>query len=151
MSRSTRNLLLFALLLGAVYSYFFSDWFKTKSIRIFAQNRSLPGAAAEGATTAPVTFAFEAPISLTRLQVLKLDPQTKAKTATAVWQVETKTNSAPVRGFVYGSHIQGMSAPKECPTAEPLLPNTPYVLVVDAGKIHSEVQFTPVAPEPAVQ
>lgn len=137
-------------MLGVAYASFFSDWFKTKSIRIFAQNRSLPGASAEGATTAPVTFAFEEPLALTRLQVVKVDPKTKAKTASAVWKLESKTNSAPVRGFAYGSHIQGMTAPKECLNAEPLLPDVAYVLVVEAGRIHSEVQFTPVAPEPSV-
>ena len=137
-------------MLGAAYAYFFSDWFKPKSIRIFAQNRSLPGAALPGATVAPVTFAFDQPIEMTRLMVVKADTKTKMKTSLVVWKLESKTNSVPLRGIAYGGRVQGMSAPKEYPSAEPLLPGIPYVLVIEAGRIHGEVEFTPAAPEPDV-
>ena len=53
---------------------------------------------------------------------------------------ETKSK-APIKAIVYGYPVKGMKPAIERTRPEPLQPNVPYVLFVEAGKVKGQTNF----------
>lgn len=145
MTRSNNFLIAAAVLLGGIYCYFFTDWFKVRIIQIIPQNRPMLGATRPTGSVCPVTFMLEQPYQLTSVSVYSVSSLQTNKNSTAVWKLTAKPNSKPIRGFAYGSSIPGM-APGRVPAApEELVANVPYRIVLEAAKAKGQADFVPVA------
>src|SRR3954469_18502841 len=139
MTRNSYVLIALAALLGAAYAYFFTDWFTHETIQIIPQIR--PGRASNAKRSGdtppvyPVSFSFDGKYKLTSVKVVSADDMKTNKYANPVWPLVSESNPAPVKAILYGSPIKGLkpSVPQMSP--EPLQPDVPCVLFIEAGKI----------------
>ncbi|MDB6031895.1 MAG: hypothetical protein JWM16_2233 [Verrucomicrobiales bacterium] len=144
MSRNLIALLLVLVLLGTGYAWM-NDWFRKPPIQIIAQVRpnrvSAIPRADEGVAVYPVSFALDGKYNLTSVKVLSVDDVKTNKYPEALWHLISDSNSIPTKSFLYGQKIPGMkpSVPRGHP--QPLQPNTPYMLVIEAGKLQGKTNF----------
>ena len=144
-------------LLG-VYAFYFSGWFTPKQMLIEHSIRGgVPERGAMGRVEKAdkamnvVTFAFDGKYSLTAVKVVPLAEFQTNKYAHPLWQLVTESNSIPMKAIVYGMRIRGMRPKVKGADADPLEANVTYRLIVEAGKIVGEHDFTPSQPITPVQ
>ncbi|MDX1953802.1 MAG: hypothetical protein SFY81_16655 [Verrucomicrobiota bacterium] len=142
MTKSNIFLVTLAVLLAAVYSYYFTDWFKKPTIQIIAA--SVPvGPLVQGGETQPVQFTFDKKYALTSIKVISSIALHTNKLATPAWHLTTQSNSVPLRGFRYGFPIPGMTNSSIKRGCDQLQPLTPYTIIVEAGKARGQAEFLP--------
>lgn len=146
MTRGNGFVAVAVILFAGLYAYFFTDWFKKKTIEIVPQNRPF-GITREGSAVNPISFTMNGEYKLTRVKVVPVAALSE-KTPLPVWDLVTTTNSAPVRGFLYGLPIDGMKDSKLLAKAEDLIPDVPYRIFVEAGRAKGQADFKPVAATP---
>ena len=143
------------ILVGAVvvliglYAAFFTEWFRPKTINIEHSVRLQREAYVGGRRIDPtgkqplgnVTFALHHRYKLTSVKVLPLAGYATNKFTPPVWELVSKSGSAPVEGFSYGMNIPGMTPGMLTPTPDPLEPGVAYKLVVTAGAVTGEHDF----------
>ena len=144
------TLVLFTLLLGGVYVYFFTDLFKPKhAIQIYAQVRPMLANMRHSGRNSdlpksempPVTFTLDDEYSLTEIKVVPADEYKTNKYAHPVWHMITDSSSSPTKGLIYGSKVKGMKPSIPRGRAIPLEADTGYLLLIEAGKSKGEVNF----------
>jgi hypothetical protein len=54
----------------------------------------------------------------------------------------TSSNSVPTKGFVYGMDVPGMHSSVNGASADPLDPHQTYRLLVEAGSLKAQHDFT---------
>lgn len=129
MNKQTLFLISVAVLLGAAYVYFFTDWFRAEKIRIKFRNN-------------PEVFVFDPPVDVTSIKVFRVSELATNKYAHPMWNLVATNKAASVRAFIYGAPVPGMKPAIDKTKAEPLEPNQSYKLVVEAGKATGEKEFT---------
>ena len=135
------------LTVAGIYLYLYKDSFKKPSIQISHTIRP-PGFSRRrpaNPTDEPVNlinFGLGGDYKLTSVKVVSIPELKTNQYAHPVWELTTESNSAPVRVITYGLHIRGMHPPVKGATADPLTPNIPYRLYVEAGPIKGEHEFT---------
>ena len=145
MSRNGYVLLVVAALLGAAYVYFFTDLFSKETIQIIPQIR--PGRPSNVSRSGDlpavysVSFSFDGKYQLTSVKVVSADDLRTNKYANPLWHLVSDSNSPPTKAIVYGHPIKGMKPKIERTRPEPLQPNVPYVLFIEAGKIKGQTNF----------
>ncbi len=127
-------------LLGARYLYAFTDWLVPKRIQIVALNRPGLGAAVRRAVS-PVSFVLNGKYRLTRLEVVPLTAHEIRPHTPPAWELTSKSNSVPIQGFLYGQRVPGMKPAPSVAEADPLLPDTTYRLLLEAGRAKGQVDF----------
>ncbi|MBA4146519.1 MAG: hypothetical protein H0X66_00270 [Verrucomicrobia bacterium] len=134
MNKKTLTLISVALVLGAVYLVKFTDWFAEKNIQIlFRMYKGQP------------FFGLEnKEYHLTSIKVVKVEEASTNKYAPALWHVvaaDPEKGSAGLTDFIYGQKIDGMgpAIPEMTPT--PLVKNTNYRILLEAGKVKGEREF----------
>lgn len=138
-----KNILLVAVLLAliAVYAVFFTDWFKTKTIKVFYTYREV-----EHVRTRKdlpyILFLTAGRYRLTEVKVVSLADFQKNPTAPSLWHLVSDSNSIPVKEFVYGQHIHGMRAPIGGEYPSGLETNVVYRLLLSAGGVKGHVDFS---------
>lgn len=133
-----------AVLLGAVYAAFFTDWFSAAPIRI--GSRIFPG---RGAGSSRIVFYLDREYKLSSIKVLNDATAESDPKAAMMWQLTATTNAVAVADFGYGEKIKGMKLPLGADPAKPLVPGTRYRLVVASGKKIGTYGFSlPHAPAP---
>lgn len=140
MTRQNLVLMTVALLLGAVYVYFFTDWMRRPRIQMISQlrpYRPLQGQAA----VYPLSIAFDAKYRLSSVKVVKVAEYETNKNCQPVWHLVSATNSAPVRGFLYGKMIPGMHLAKTNYTPQGLEPGANYRMIIESGRAIGELDF----------
>ncbi len=142
MSRGNLFLIPLAVLLAALYAFFFTDWFQTKTIQIVPQNRPAAFWRSRSPVNA-VSFTLDGTYKLTSVKVVLLSAFETNKHTVPVWHLISTSNSVPSRGFLYGMPIQGMKPSKLKSKADLLIPNTTYRLFVEAGKAKGAIDFRP--------
>src|SRR5437879_1321607 len=105
MTRKSSILLCIALGLGALYIFYFTDFFRRQTIQIIPQTRPV---SRPGAQTYPVTFSLDGKYRLTEIKVVPLQAYKTNKLAMPLWHLVSSSNSAPTHGFLYGMRIKGM-------------------------------------------
>lgn len=131
MNKRAAILIFATLLLAIFYVYKFTDWFQEKKIHILSRTKK------DG-----IFFGLEdKEYPLTQIKVVRVDEIATNKYAHAMWHLVAESNSAPVTDFVYGLPIPGMKPAVTQTVAEPLLPNVPYRILVEAGKLKGEKDF----------
>jgi len=154
MSKNFVVLSVIAVILGAVYIYAFTDLFYKPTIQIIpvprpgrvGNMRADPGQPA----TAPMSFNFDGKYEFTSVKVVSADDVKTNKYPTPLWHLVADTKSIPTRSLVYGVRPKGMKPAVPRSEAMPLLPDTEYIVMIEAGKLHSQTSFFPRA-QPGAQ
>ena len=129
-----------AVVLFAVYAANFTDWFKSKSIRI--SYRGTPSSGARNASVIPVTFMLNEEYKLTSIKVFTAEELRQRKYPRPIWHLVSITNPVPVTDFQYGGTVKGMRLADAKAGPEPLKPDETYKVVVEAGKkLRGEREF----------
>jgi hypothetical protein len=154
-SRVETLLVLFVVALLCVYVCFFTSCFRVApmhiehSVREFvpvARNRAQAAATKPAAVAYVTTFALDRDFKIKSIRVVTLaDWQAKGKNARDLWHLvaDAKAGGAqPTRAIVYGGDVPGLIpyVPSMQPT--PLEAGVTYHLVVDAGRVVGEHDFT---------
>lgn len=136
-----------ALLLGATYVYFFTDWFNKQTIQIMFYIRpnrpaNIPRQP-KSPPVYPVSFMLRGKYKLTSVKVVSAEEFATNKYANPLWHLVSVSDSGsrPAKSFVYGGQIPGMKPAPAHERAEPLEPDVPYLLMVEAGKIKGCTNF----------
>jgi hypothetical protein len=141
MNKRTAFLIGAALVLAAVYLFAFTDWMAPKKIQIMW--RDVPGRGGRGSGST-LAFYLDAKYTLTSVKVFSTDEARTNKYPRALWHLVSETNSTPIEEFAYGSLIGGMKPDIPHSEPEPLLPNAPYKIIIEAGKkLKGELTFNP--------
>lgn len=136
-----RTIFSIILLLGVVGFYFYkNDFFRKPPIEITPSIR--PGQVSRlNPDVYPVSFMLDGKYRLTDLKVVSLDDAKTNKYPRPIWHMISDSASQPTKIIVYGAPIRGMkpSVPRARP--EPLQPNIPYRLMLEAGDQKGQVDF----------
>lgn len=136
-----------AVLVAGIYIFVYADWFKPAQVQIF--HRLTAGRPFRGRrhlqTIAPeltVSFGLEQKLKLTEVKVVPLVAGETSKEALAVWHLVSKSNSVPVKGFLYGDYIHGMEPYVNGTRPHPLETNVTYRLYIKAGSVWGQHDFS---------
>ena len=149
-SRKEIILIVLVVVLGGVYVWGFTDWFRTKFIRVEHTVRSLREAWTSGGQRVDpagkmlndVTFSLHKDYRLTSVRVVPLAEFRTNRYPHAVWHLVCKAGAPPVNGFAYGTPIPGMTLAAPNTEAQPLEPGVEYRLLVEAGSIKGTNDFS---------
>ena len=136
------KIVLLVFLLGAVI-YYWSALSKPPKIRIFytLHARQVPRPTNPNINPPRlVAFGMDQPYEVTSVKVVPLAEWTTNKLAHPLWHLIVKTNSPPIKAFLYGQQIGGMESFSGA-RAEPLSTNVDYLLLIEAGQQHGECNF----------
>jgi hypothetical protein len=133
--------LIVVLALAAVYAFYFTDWFKPKTVQIFHTVREMHFRRKPTDGTVALFFGLNKQIKLTEIKVVPLIEFEKNPDVLPVWHLVSSSNSVPVRDFPYGRNIRGMKPAVPGSEAGLLETNIVYRLFVTAGKIKGQHDF----------
>lgn len=137
---SKKNIILFLVLisLGALYIVYFTELFQKPVISISARPRVSRGTT--GAANS-VSFSFDRRCELTEVKVISAAEFATNKYARAYWHLISETNSAPVKGLLYGETLKGMKPKIPKMKAEPLISGETYRLIIRTENHSGQVDF----------
>ncbi len=137
------------LAVAGLYLYMYGDDFRKATIQISHTIRPKAWAfthpspnAADSEDVNAITFRLEHSYKLTSIKVISIPEAETNKYPHPLWELASDSNSVPTQAFSYGMRIRGMHPPVKGATATPLTPNVPYRLLVEAGPIKGEHEFT---------
>lgn len=139
MTKNNKLLLVFLLALIGIYIFFFTSWFKTKTVRIYSFVP--PIQAPNPRRDVPIFFGLIGQFRLTEVKVVPLAAFEKDPATPPLWHLISDSNSVPVEKFRYGQHIHGMRPPVRGEQPEDLQTNVMYRLIVVAGHIRGVHDF----------
>jgi hypothetical protein len=87
-------------------------------------------------------FEFDRRLKLTSIKVVGLADAQTNKYPQPLWHMITSSNSVPTKGFVYGMDVPGMRSAVNGASAEPLDPRQTYLLLMEAGSLKAQHDFT---------
>jgi hypothetical protein len=141
MTKKNLALILVAFVLAVVYVFFFTDWFKPRTIHIFHTSRAFRPQLQRGNTSPTLTFVLNRPCKLTEIKVFPLAELEANPNALPVWHLVSSSNSVPLKLFAYGQNIRGMQPAVPGTHPQPLETNVAYRLFLAAGKIKGRHDF----------
>jgi hypothetical protein len=135
-------------LLGGLSLYLNKDWFARNNIQII--HFTGRGQRSQDSPVAPIVFGFDHDLTfkLTSIEVVPMRELKTKKFPHPTWHLISESNSVPVKGFSYGEPIGGMHPEINGAQADPLEPGVQYRLLVQAGSLKGEHDFTPEAQNP---
>jgi hypothetical protein len=140
MTKKDTCLVLILIILAGAYVFCFTDWFKTKTIKIFSTSRHIQYARARN-DLPYILFGMEGTYRLTEIKVVALTDFQKNPSAASVWHLISVSNSIPIKDFTYGQHIHGMKPSVAGEEPGDLETNVMYHLIVKAGHIQGTHDF----------
>jgi len=141
MTQKQGLLVTLVILCGGLLLYANRDWFSTRPIQISHRFYAFGGRFDSGGGPAPLLFEFDRTLKLTSIKVVSVAEMQTNKHPHALWQMTSKSTSAPTRGFLYGMDVPGMEPAVTGQKAEPLDPVAKYLLVIQAGSHKAEHEF----------
>ncbi|MDB6125625.1 MAG: hypothetical protein JWQ71_4618 [Pedosphaera sp.] len=130
------------LAVAGIYFYLYKDYFTTPNIQILHTIRPKPTRGpATGEAQEVIAFGLGREYKLTSIKVVPTLAMETNKYPHPVWELTSKSNSVPLKAFIYGGKIKGMHPPVQGSQPEPLVPNIPYTLLVEAGSVKGEHHF----------
>ena len=145
MTRKSWLLLSFAIVLGGIYLYTFTDFIHPPRIQIIKSDRVLRQVR-PGQTVYPVAFAFDGKYRLTMIRVFSANEYAVMRNRShPLWALNAKKDGPPVKGFIYGNPVPGMQSATTNRGAQSLEAGTTYHLLVQAGRALGELDFQPAA------
>ncbi len=141
-----KNLLLIglAVFLALIYAVFFTDWFRSQTVKISHIHRNLGHRQAPGDAMPNLVFFLNRSFRLTEIKVVPLaDYKTNPKIL-PLWHLVSDSNSVPIKNFYYGQSDRAMRGLKPAvpgTLAQPLTNHVTYRIFVQAGQIQGEHDF----------
>jgi hypothetical protein len=139
---------LIVLIVASFFAYLYRDSFRKPVIQIFHTFRPRSATRTRRPPDAPdgqiksLIFGMGADYKLTSVKVISLNELATNKYAHPVWELSSDSNSVPLKAFSYGSPISGMHPAVKNAAPDPLLPNVPYRLLIEAGSLKGQHDFT---------
>jgi hypothetical protein len=128
--------------IGGLFIYLNRDWFQGRPIQISHRLYRFAGRFGGGDTAIPVMFEFDRRLKLTSIKIVALADSLTNKYPHPLWQMISSSNSVPTKGFVYGMDVPGMRSAVNGATADPLDPRQTYRLLLEAGSVKAQHDFT---------
>ena len=145
MTKNGITLSVIAVILAAVYAFYFTDWLRKETIQIIPTIRPGRAVAApkdpDQVPTYPVSFAFDGKYKLTSLKVVSADDLATNKYPVPLWHLVSDSNSVPIKAVTYGQPPKGMKPAVPRSRPEPLQPDIEYVLLLEAGSTKAQTNF----------
>jgi hypothetical protein len=88
-----------------------------------------------------VSFGFNKPYRLDSIKVVVAEDLATNKYPVALWHLVAEASPRPVKAVIYGRPVAGMKSAVEGVEPEVLLPDTEYVVLVEAGNIRGRTNF----------
>jgi hypothetical protein len=130
------------IVVGGLFIYLNRDWFQRRPIqishRLYRFARRFGGA--ESPT--PVMFEFDRRLKLTSIKIVSVADAQTNKYPQPLWHMITGSNSVPTKGVVYGMDVPGMHSAVKGSNADPLDPSQKYRLLLEAGSLKAQHDFT---------
>jgi len=149
---SKKNSVILAVTFLAVagfYLYLYSDSFRKENIQIShtirPNSRALTHPAANAGEDDPInviTFRLGHDYRLTSVKVVSVPELETNQYAHPLWELVSDSNSVPLQSFSYGMRIRGMHPSVKGERAAALAFNTPYRLMIEAGRLKGQHDFT---------
>ncbi len=135
---------LFFVTAAALYCYIYRDAFRRPVIEIqHTKERMVRRRPANEVNPSPhPVFLLGQEYRLTSVKVIVLDELKAKGFAHPLWELATKSNSAPIKFFSYGGRISGMSPAVSGAKPEPLTNNVTYRILIEAGRVKGQHDFT---------
>jgi len=128
--------------IGGLFIYLNRDWFQRRPIQISHRLYRFAGRFGGADTPTPIMFEFDRRLKLTSIKVVAVADARTNKYPQPLWYMTTNSNSVPTKGVVYGMSVPGMRPAVSGATADPLDPNQTYRLLVEAGSLKAQHDFT---------
>lgn len=128
--------------IGGLFVYVNRDWFQRQPIQISHRLYRFGSRFNDQGAPIPVMFEFDRSLRLTSIKVLALADILTNKYPQPLWHMISGSNSVPTKGFVYGMDVPGMRPARRGVSAEPLDPRQTYRLLVEAGSLKGQHDFT---------
>ncbi|MEI7534722.1 MAG: hypothetical protein WCK57_10170 [Verrucomicrobiae bacterium] len=142
MSKKTSLLIVVAVVLAAVYAFYFADWFQSPTLKIFHTNRNNIRHRKEQSGGIPnLIFGLSQTSRITEITVVPLAEYQVNSKVIPLWHLVSDSNSVPVKTFYYGQYIRGLKPAVAGSHAQTLTNNITYRIVVSVGKIKGEHDF----------
>jgi hypothetical protein len=130
------------------YLYLFRDYFHKPNIQISHTIRPNPSYIRRPPKDMSpedfpqiINFGLGGDFKLTSVKVVALAELETNRFAHPLWELVSDSNSVPLRAFSYGHKIKGMHPAVKGATADPLVPNVTYRLLVEAHSLKGEHDF----------
>lgn len=141
-------LIALAVVLGGLSLHLNRNCFKGREVQILHRSRPARTGFSGSQKTQPIFFAFDRALALTSLKVIPVSAGETNKYPHPIWHLVSDSNSVPITDFAYGEPVEGMRPAVQGAAPDPLEPGVKYQLIIEAGKIKAEHDFTPVARTP---
>jgi hypothetical protein len=129
-------------LVGALFIYINRDWFQARPIQVSHRIYRFAGRFGGADSPNPVMFEFDHRLKLTSIKIVALADSQTNKYPHALWHMISSSNSVPTKGFVYGMDVPGMHSAVNGAAADPLDPGQTYRLLLEAGSVKGQHDFT---------
>lgn len=149
MNKRNAFIAILVIVLASLSLYLNRDRFKSEPVQIGDRSISPRGMQRPGQRSAnTVVFILNQPLKMTAVRVVLASEIATNKYAHPLWELVSDSRSAPIKDFLYGSTIRGMKPSVKGAVADPLQPGVKYRLLVEAGSVKAEHDFTPAQPMP---
>jgi hypothetical protein len=128
--------------ISGLFIYLNRDWFQRRPIQISHRLYRFASRFGGEDTTSPVMFEFDRRLKLTSIKIVALADSLTNKYPHPLWHMLSSSNSVPTKGFVYGMDVPGMRPAVNGASAEPLEPQQTYRLLLEAGSVKAQHDFT---------
>jgi len=145
MKKNLGNILVILLLAGVIF-YLNRGWFVNEKVRIV--HHAGPGlrfpqfSRPDNSPVLPVFFEFDRKIKLTAVSVVPVNPADTNKNLYPVWQLKAESSPLETKGFAYGAELPGLKLVSPGGVALPLEPGKKYRLLIQAGWMKAQHDFT---------
>ena len=142
MFKKSSILVAVAVVLAAVYVFYFTDWFQSPTVKIFHTNRNSIRHRNEQSGSMPnLIFGLSRSSRITEITVVPLAEYQANPKLLPLWHMVSDSNSVPLKTFYYGQNIRGLKPAVAGSHAQTLTNNITYRIVVSVGKIKGEHDF----------
>jgi hypothetical protein len=130
------------LLVVWAYVHFFVNAGQQKEIPIIFSLRPLRTGGRPGPGAAfPVLFQLDHEYQINSIQAVEVNTNNPQAPPHILWHVVSANGSIPLKVFLYGQNIQGMTNYLPGVRIEPLITNVQYRLELTAGKLKGSTPF----------
>ncbi len=152
MTKKNIFLIVLTLLLVGFFLYLNRDWFVSEKVQI--SHRSGPPLRFSRfgrqnnnkQVVIPLFFEFNRKLKLTSVKVIPVSAIESNKYPHPIWEMVPIFQPVATKGFEYGAAIPGMKPTVQGAVPDPLQPGVKYRLVIEAGSLKVEHDFTPEPP-----
>jgi hypothetical protein len=142
MTKKSSLLIAVAVVLAAVYVFYFTDWFRSPTVKIFHTSRNgMRHRNAQSGSMPNLIFGLSQTSRITEIAVVPLAEYQANSKVIPLWHLVSDSNSVPVKSFYYGQYIRGLKPAVAGSHAQTLTNNITYRILVSVGNIKGAHDF----------